>query len=98
MHLRTDALELIFSREIRGYENALTKITDQQIRTLVSISNLGGGKPFSRRFLESVGTVHVNSVRSSLERLEKLKIIYRRKDRYVLVNPFFKTWLLHKGY
>ena len=92
------ALELIFSREIRGYENALAKITEHQIRTLVSMARLGGDKPFSREFLESVGTVHVNAVRSSLERLEKLKIVYRRNNRYVLVNPFFKAWLLHKGY
>jgi len=92
------ALELIFSREIRGYENALAKITGLQIRTLVSIARLGGEKPFSREFLESTGTVHVNALVKSLGRLEKLKILYRRKDRYVLVNPFFKAWLLHKGY
>jgi len=92
------ALELIFSREIRGYENALAKITELQIRVLVSIASLGGEKPFSREFLESTGAVHANAVKRGLERLEKLKIIYRRKDRYVLVNPFFKTWLLHKGY
>ena len=92
------AQKLIFSREIRGYENALTKITELQIRVLVSIARLGGEKPFSREFLESTGAVHANAVKRGLERLEKLKIIYRRKDRYVLVNPFFKTWLLHKGY
>ncbi len=92
------ALELIFSREIKGYGNAMAKITELQIRILASISRLGGETPFSREFLESTGTVHVNAVRIGLERLEKLKIIYRRKDRYVLVNPFFRAWLLHKGY
>ncbi len=92
------ALELIFSREIKGYGNALAKITELQIRILASLARLGGEKPFSREFLESTGTVHVNAVRSGLARLEKLKIIYKRKDRYVLVNPFFKAWLLHKGY
>ena len=96
--LLSPALELIFSREIKGYESALAELTGLQIRILASIARLGGEKLYGRDFLESVGAVHPNAVRQGLDRLEELKIVFRRQNAYLFVNPFFKAWLLHKGY
>jgi hypothetical protein len=45
-----------------------------------------------------VGISTPGSVQRALNRLEKLKTIYRHEGRYRFVNPFFKSWLIYKNY
>ncbi len=92
------ALELIFSRELKGYEAALVQITGQQLKCLTGLARLGGASPQSAAFLEGVGITLPASVKKALNRLVQLKIIYRHQREYRFVNPFFKLWLLWKDY
>ena len=92
------ALELIFSRESKGYEATLVQVTGQQLKCLTGLARLGGGSPFSGDFLRGSGIPLPGSVKKALDRLVQLKIIYRFQREYRFVNPFFKSWLIWKNY
>jgi len=92
------ALERIFARESKAYEAALVPVTGQQLRCLVGLARLKGTPPLSQDFLRGVGIAAAASVQRALNRLEKLKIIYRHAGRYKFVNPFFKSWLIYKNF
>ena len=92
------ALELIFSQEAKGYEATLVQLTSQQLRCLVGLAKVGGKAPQSSAFLRASGISLPASVKRALDRMEKLKIIFRHPGEYRFVNPFFRSWLLHKGF
>ncbi|MBN1577166.1 MAG: ATP-binding protein [Chitinispirillaceae bacterium] len=92
------ALDLIFSREQRVYENYLGLLTGQQLRCLVSLARLNGKAPFSAEFIQDSGIRQPGSIQKALERLIGLRIIYLVNREYKYVNPFFRAWLLGKGY
>ncbi len=92
------ALELIFSRESKGYEATLVQVTGQQLKCLTGLARMGGGSPFSADFLRGAGIPLPGSVKKALDRLVQLKIIYRFRREYRFVNPFFKSWLIWKNY
>lgn len=92
------ALELIYSREHRIYENHLSIITGQQLRCLVSLARRGGKNPYSTDFINDSGIRQPGSIRKAITRLSDLKIIYLFNREYKFVNPFFRSWLLAKGY
>ncbi len=92
------ALERIFARESKAYEAALIQVTGQQLRCLIGLARLKGTPPLSQGFLRAVGISAAASVQRALNRLEKLKIIYRHEGQYKFVNPFFKSWLIYKDF
>ncbi|MBN1675803.1 MAG: hypothetical protein JXR37_32465 [Kiritimatiellae bacterium] len=92
------ALELVFSRESKGYEAVLVQITGQQLKCLTGLARLGGKSPLSTAFLEGAGIPLPASVKKALNRLVQLKVIYRHQGEYKFINPFFKLWLLWKNY
>ncbi len=92
------ALELIYARESKGYENTLVQLTAQQLKCLVGLARMGGRAPQSSAFVQGVGLTLPASVKKALIRLVQLKIIYQYQKEYKFVNPFFKLWLLWKNY
>ena len=92
------ALELIYARESKGYEAALVQLTGQQLKCLVGLARMGGTAPLSAAFIEGVGITGPASIKKALNRLIRLKVVYRHEGEYKFVNPFFKTWLLWKNY
>jgi AAA+ ATPase superfamily predicted ATPase len=91
------ALELIYSRELKGYEASLTQVTGQQLRCLIGLARLGGKSPLSTEFIKFTGISQPASIKRALNRLIKLKIIYRYHKEYKFINPFFKSWLIYKN-
>ncbi len=91
------AMHLIFSREAKGYETALVQLTAHQLRCLLGLARIGGSAPFSGAFLKGVGISSSASVKKALERLVRLKVIYRHSGEFKFVNPFFKAWLIWKN-
>lgn len=91
------ALELIYSRELKGYEISLSQLTGQQLRCLVGVAHMGGKSPLSTDFIAFTGINQPASVKKALNRLIKLKVIYRYRKEYRFINPFFKSWLIHKN-
>lgn len=93
-----EAMRLIFSREEKGYEAVLVQLTGQQLRCLVGLARFGGTAPYSGIFLRGVGISASSSVKKALQKLERLRVIYRYGDEYKFINPFFKSWLLWKNW
>jgi len=92
------ALELIYSRELKGYEASLCQVTGQQLRCLVGLARVGGKSPLSSEFIKVTGISQPASVKRALNRLIQLKIIYRYQKEYKFINPFFKSWLIYKNF
>lgn len=92
------ALELIYSRESKGFETALVQLTSPQVKCLVGIARMGGKMPQSSAFVKGAGLSLPASVKKALTRLVQLKIIFRNQGEYKFVNPFFKSWLIWKNY
>lgn len=92
------ALELIYSREHRIYESHLSLITGQQLRCLASLARRGGKNPYSVDFINDSGIRQPGSIRKAIQRLIDLRILYLFNKEYKFINPFFRYWLLSKGY
>jgi len=88
------ALELIYTREIKGYEAVLVQLTGHQLKCLRGLARIGGKAPFSAGFLRETGIALPASVKQALNRLQRLKIVYRQDGEFRFVNPFFASWLL----
>ena len=93
-----EALQVVFSRELKGYESYLNLLTSQQLRCLVGLAKLGGKSPFSSVFMNATGIQQPSSVQKTLNRLLKIKVIYKYNKEYKFVNPFFKSWLIFKNF
>lgn len=94
----SDAMQLIYSREAKGYEATLVQLTAQQMKCLCTLARLPELTPYTKAFLEASGIRQPGSVKKSLQRLTQLKIIYLQEQHLRFINPFFRTWLLWKGY
>lgn len=92
-----NALNLIYSREIKGYETILGQISNYQLKCLLALSRVGGKSVQSIDFIKEVGITNVSSIKKAFVRLEEIKIIYLKEKEYKFVNPFFKSWLLSKN-
>jgi len=92
------ALELIYARESKGYEATLVQLSAQQLKCLTGLARMGGDAPLSSAFLKNTGIALPASVKKALNRLVKMKVVYRYENQYKFVNPFFKSWLIWKNY
>ena len=92
-----NALELIFAREQKSYENYISLLTNIQLRCLMAIAKEGGKSIFSASFMKSTGFTNPSSVRRAITRLIKLNILFESGGEYRFVNPFFRAWLPYKG-
>ena len=92
------AIELIFARESKVYEADIDTISDQQFICLTGIARYGGKELTSSRFLMNIGIPSSASVLKALERLIRLRIIFKSGDEYKFTNPFFRAWLLYKNF
>ncbi len=92
-----NALELIFAREQKSYENYISLLTNIQLRCLTSIAKEGGKSVFSVAFMKSAGFNNPSSVRRAITRLIKLNILFESGGEYRFINPFFRAWLPYKG-
>ena len=91
------ALELIFSREQKSYENYISLLTGIQLKCLMAIAMKGGKRVFSVSFMKTAGFNNPSTVKRAIIRLIKLNILFESEDEYRFTNPFFRAWLPHKG-
>jgi hypothetical protein len=92
-----NALELIFSREQKSYENYISLLTNIQLKCLMAIAKAGGKRVYSVLFMKSAGFNNPSSVRRAITRLIKLNILFESGGEYRFINPFFRAWLPYKG-
>ena len=93
----SDALNLIFSREISAYENYVRLITTLQFKSLLTIARQGGKNIYSIEFLKAAGFNNPSSLKRCVQRLTDLNILFGYKGEFRFVNPFFRAWILLKN-
>ena len=89
------ALELIFSRELGGYEAIYERLSAGQSAVLRALANDAGAKPYSIDFVSQVA-MPTSSIRRIITRLVDSRIIYSSNGAYRFSNPFFREWLLRR--
>jgi len=88
------AVELIFSHENVVYQRIFGELTNFQLKVLKSVAQYGGREIFSNNFFEKTGFTNASSVKRSIDKLIKIKVLFNYKREYKFTNPFFKLWLL----
>ncbi len=91
------AIDLLVSRENLSCQIILARLTDLQVRVLNALAELGGEKPTSKEFLTKVDSRNASAVVQALQRLAKMKIIYRTQFGWKYMNPVLKLYLLRKA-
>lgn len=86
------AFELIFSREIGGYETIMERLTPAQAVVLRAMADDARAKVYSNAFVLRVG-MPVSSVRRVVGRLVADRILFLRNGAYRFSNPFFREWI-----
>lgn len=93
-----EAFALVFAREFRVYEQMLVQASAQQMKCLAALARLGGSSPYSSEFMKETGITLPGSVQAALKNLQKKKILFQKNGEIRFSNPYFKQWLLRKGY
>ncbi len=86
------AFELIFSREIGGYEAMIERLTPAQGVVLRAMASNPGAQIYSNDFVAGVG-MPVSSIRRAVGRLVADRLVFARGGVYRFANPFFREWL-----
>ena len=87
------ALDLVFSREIRGYEAVLERLTPAQNTVLRALAADGRTRLASADFASRTGLA-ASSAKRVTGRLLADRIVFLRSGEYRFSNPFFRAWLL----
>ncbi len=90
------ALGLVFSREIRGYEAVLEKLTPAQSTVLRSLAANGRERLASADFAARTGLA-ASSAKRAVGRLLADRIVFSRAGECRFSNPFFREWLLRNA-
>lgn len=88
------ALELLFAREIRYFEQVLDTITPIQKRCLRGLALFDGRNIYSNAFMEATGVRNTGSITRAVKQMEKRSIVSSIAKRFVFASPFLKLWLL----
>ena len=91
------AIELVFAREQKSYENYIRLLTNIQLKVLTVIAKEGGRQVFSAAFMKPSGFTNPSTVRRAVKRLLQLNILFESSGEYRFVNPFFRAWIIYRG-
>lgn len=91
------AIELVFAREQKSYENYIRLLTNIQLKVLTAIAKKGGRQVFSAAFMKPSGFTNPSTVRRAVNRLLQLNILFASSGEYRFVNPFFRAWIIYRG-
>ena len=91
------ALEVVFMRERKGFEKAISVLTPTQYRVLSGLAHFGRVKVYGAEFLRNVGISNAGAVRKALMRLEDNDLVYALDGEYRFTDSFFKEWVVRNG-
>ena len=87
-----DALDLIFSREIKGYEAIAQNLTSAQSVLLRALAEKADEKIYSASFTARI-SLSPSSVKRVVEKLIALRLVYAHEKGFRFHDPFFREWL-----
>ena len=88
------ALEIVFTRERKGFEKTMSLLTPLQLRVLRGLAAYSEARVYSAEFLRKVGMANAGAVRKALKRLEDLDIIYMLNKNFRFGDSFFRQWVI----
>ncbi|MBF0197696.1 MAG: ATP-binding protein, partial [Planctomycetes bacterium] len=92
--LRESLLEVI-NHEKASFEHIINSLTPSYMGFLKALAKLGGTSPYSGEFMQEVGVNGPNIITRSINKLVKMRVIFRSGTSLRFVNPFFKHYLRH---
>ncbi|MDP0496676.1 MAG: ATP-binding protein [Verrucomicrobiota bacterium JB024] len=93
-----DGYELIFAMQRAQFERDWGALTGKQQSVLRTVAQRGGRHVTAADFLQASGITHAPTVRRCIDRLNDLDILLDADGEQVFTDPFFRLWLLDKGY
>lgn len=88
------ALNLIFARELKYFEQVIGSITPIQKKCLHGIAALAGFGVYSNRFSELTGIHNTGTITKAIKRLQDIRIIHNNGKQIAFASPFLKLWLI----
>ncbi len=89
------ALELIFSRELGGYETVVERLTPSQSSVLKALAMQRTTQPYSSEFLSNIGK-SASTIHRVIEKMVSERVIFVKDGKYHFSNPFFREWLARR--
>ena len=91
------ALGVVFMRERKGFEKAISVLTPTQYRVLSGLARYGRVRVYGSEFLRNIGIPNAGAVRKALKRLEDNDLVYAVDGEYRFTDSFFKEWVIRNG-
>ena len=91
------ALGVVFMRERKGFEKAISILTPTQYRVLSGLARYGRVRVYGSEFLKNIGIPNAGAVRKALKRLEDNDLVYAVDGEYRFTDSFFKEWVVRNG-
>ena len=88
------ALDVVFMRERKGFEKAVSALTPTQFTVLQGLAAYPGAKVFGGEFLRCIGVTNTGAVKKALSRLEAHNLIHVSGGTYKFTDSFFRQWIL----
>lgn len=92
------ALDQICGEQAKAYASILSTLTAAQLQVLSALAQAGGKNTASAEFVRASGTANASSVRSSLQRMVQLNLLYQENKEYKFFDPFFRVWIQQSKY
>lgn len=88
------ALEVVFMRERKGFEKAVSMLTPVQLKVLRGLAAYPKARVFSADFLKRMGMANAGAVSKALKRLENHDLVHYADGEYRFGDSFFRQWIL----
>lgn len=88
------ALDVVFMRERKGFEKAISALTPLQLSVLRGLAAYPKARVYGAGFLKTVGMANAGGVRKALQRLEDNDLVYAVDGEYRFCDSFFRQWIL----
>ena len=88
------ALEVVFMRERKGFEKAVSSLTPLQLKVLRGLAEYPRARVYGADFLRKVGMANAGAVRKAIKRLEDIDVICFQEGEYRFGDSFFRQWII----
>jgi len=88
------AIEVIFAREQKYFEQVIASLSPTQKRCLHGLAAQPGARIYSKRFAEQTGITNTGTITKAVRRLKKDRVVFERDDDLAFFSPFLRLWLV----
>lgn len=92
------AIEVIFAREQKYFEQVIDSLSPTQKRCLRGLAAETDVKLYSKHFSELTGITNTGTMTKAVNRLKRDRIIFESGKRLMFFSPFLKLWLIRNPY